>query len=376
MDQPGNARDVPAPSDSAEALGAEPRNPPRRHDQTYKLLFAQPEAAQSLIRDVLARCWSDELDMETLERFPTEHVDAALRRSLSDMAWRVWFKGGARSVVFLVEFQSSSDENMAWRMWQYVAEALKYLKANPKVLDRDEFLPLVGPYEVYTGPGRSTAERSVRELFKLPAVPPKLRGEIAGFPSCDYVGVDVQRMHGAGLLARDTVAGWVGALEREPLASLPRVHASLAAHLGGSAHVGFRDALAKWTGERLRAVGMPSEVRDQIEERIVNPRERPEMAQTWQEWIDVKSAEAVAEALAKGEAKGLAKGLARSDARQRRLVVRLATRRFGAETGERLAELVESMGAGELACVGDLVVDCGTGDELLARASNGVSIGH
>ena len=193
-----------------------------------------------------------------------------------------------------------------------------------------------------------------------------MRGQIAGFPWCEYVGVDVQRMQGAGLLARDTVAEWVGALEREPLASLPRVHASLAARLDGSAHWGFRDALAKWTGERLRAVGVPSEVREQIEERIVNPRERPEMAQTWQEWIDDKSAEAVAEALAKG--------LARGDARQRRLVVRLATRRFGAETGERLAELVEPMGAGGLARVGDLVVDCRTGDELLARASNGVSI--
>ena len=108
------------------------------------------------------------MDLETLERFPTEHVDAELRRSVGDMAWRVWFKGRSRSVVFLVEFQSSSDGNMAFRMRQYVTEALKYLKADPKVLDHDGFVPLVGPYEVYTGPGRSTAERSVRELFKLP----------------------------------------------------------------------------------------------------------------------------------------------------------------------------------------------------------------
>ena len=179
-------------------------------------------------------------------------------------------------------------------------------------------------------------------------------------------------MHGAGLLARDTVVEWVGALEREPLESLLRVQASLAAQLDGSAHVGFRDALAKWTGERLRALGVPREVQEQIEERIISPKERPEMAQTWQEWIDVKSAEAVAEA----RTEALAEGLAEGDARQRRLVVRLVTRRFGAETGERLAELVESMGAEELARVGDLVVDCGTGDELLSRASNGVSTRH
>ena len=81
----------------------------------------------------------------------------------------------------------------------------------------------------------------MRELVKLPEVPPKARGEIMGFPSCNYVGVDLQRMHGAGLLVPDTVAEWVGALEREPL-------------------------------ESLRAVGVPREVREQIEERIVNPR--------------------------------------------------------------------------------------------------------
>ena len=83
--------------------------------------------------------------------------------------------------------------------------------------------------------------------------------------------------------------------------------------------------------------------------------------------------EALAEGLAKGEAKGLARGEAKARAQ---LVVQLVTRRFGAETGERLAELVESMGAEELVRVGNLVVDCGTGDELLARASNGVSTRH
>ena len=337
MDQPRNAHnDASAASDSSDAPVADSRGP-RRHDQTYKLLFAQPEAARSLVRDVLARDWSDELDLETLTRLPTEHVDAGLRRSM------------------------------------YATEALKFLMADSRRLDAGEVLPLLVVHEVYTGPGRSTAKRSVRELFELPAVPPGARGKIGSLPSHDYAGVDLQWMHGAGLLARDTVVEWVGALEREPLESLLRVQASLAAELGGSAHVGFRDALAKWTGERLRALGVPREVQEQIEERIISPKERPEMAQTWQEWIDVKSAEAVAEALAKGEAKGLADGKAKARAQ---LVVRQVTRRFGAETGERLAELVESMGAEELARVGDLVVDCGTGDELLSRASNGVSARH
>ena len=76
------------------------------------------------------------------------------------------------------------------------------------------------------------------------------------------------------------------------------------------------------------------------------------MAQTWQEWLDVNSAQA-----------------------QTQLLVRLASRRFGTETGRRLAELVEPMGAEELVRVGDAVVDCRTGDELLERVSNGTGAG-
>ena len=110
-------------------------------------------------------------------------------------------------------------------------------------------------------------------------------------------------------------------------------------------------------GRAAAVLGATPEKREHIREAILNPRERPEMAQTFQEW------EGAAEA--RGEARG--------DARQRRLVVRLASRRFGTGTGERLAELVEPMGAAELVHVGDAVVDSGTGEELLERASNGVS---
>ena len=350
-----------APADVAEPGAAASRDEPRRHDQTYKLLFSQPLAARSLIEDVLARDWSDELDLDTLERFPTEHVDAGLHRSMSDMAWRVWFKGRKRSVVFLVEFQSSVDPSMAMRMLQYATAAAKFLHENPGLLDAGGFMPLLAAYELYTGPGRSTAKRSMAELCKLPEVPPAVQGKIASFPSYTYPGVDLQRLHGEGLLAEGTVVEWLGAVERDLIAHLPRLQPGMAARLGDPEHQALREALAAWTDERLRVLGATPEKREHIREAILNPRERPEMAQTFQEWE--------AEAREKGRAE------ARAEARvdQRHLVVRLASRRFGAVTGERLAELVEPMGPEELVHVGDAVVDSGTGEELLERASNGVS---
>ena len=56
------------------------------------------------------------------------------------------------------------------------------------------------------------------------------------------------------------------------------------------------------------------------------------------------------------------------------LVVRLASRKFGAKTGKRLEELVGSLDPEQLVRVGDAVVDCNTGDDLLAEAVNGASV--
>ena len=72
------------------------------------------------------------------------------------------------------------------------------------------------------------------------------------------------------------------------------------------------------------------------------------------------------------EQRGWERGRAEGRAEQgRSMVLRLASRRFGAETVQRLEGLVEGMGAKELARVGDAVVDCDTGDELLETAENG-----
>ena len=51
------------------------------------------------------------------------------------------------------------------------------------------------------------------------------------------------------------------------------------------------------------------------------------------------------------------------------MVLRQASRKFGAETAKRL----EGLGPEQLVQVGDAVVECDTGDELLIEAANGTS---
>ena len=74
------------------------------------------------------------------------------------------------------------------------------------------------------------------------------------------------------------------------------------------------------------------------------------------------------ELVAQGIEEGQARGVERGRADERALLCRQAARRFGAETAQRLSGLLEGLrAAAELAAVGDWIVDCETGADLLAR---------
>jgi len=75
--------------------------------------------------------------------------------------------------------------------------------------------------------------------------------------------------------------------------------------------------------------------------------------------------------LQRTRAAGRAEGRAEGHAEQRALLCRLAARRFDAETAEGLAELLADVDDPvDLADVGDWIIDCATGDELLGRCSS------
>ena len=66
---------------------------------------------------------------------------------------------------------------------------------------------------------------------------------------------------------------------------------------------------------------------------------------------------------------GLGRGLMEGRAT---LVCRLASQKFGARTAERLAGLLNNISDPEaIARIGDRIIECETGEELLARAREG-----
>ena len=75
---------------------------------------------------------------------------------------------------------------------------------------------------------------------------------------------------------------------------------------------------------------------------------------------------------AEGRADGLEQGIAQGLAAERELLCRLAARKFGTGTADRLADLLAPVGeTRHLAEVGDWIIDSATGGDLLARFGNG-----
>ena len=71
-----------------------------------------------------------------------------------------------------------------------------------------------------------------------------------------------------------------------------------------------------------------------------------------------------------GREEGIRQGREAGLARERSLLRRQAARRFGADTAEALGRLLEEMDdANRLAEIGEMIVDCGTGGELLGCAN-------
>ena len=75
-----------------------------------------------------------------------------------------------------------------------------------------------------------------------------------------------------------------------------------------------------------------------------------------QEWHD--------SAIAQGVQQGMRQGVHQG---QKDLLRRQAERRFDAETAQRLSALLEGADADRLIDVGDWIVECASGDELLGR---------
>ena len=323
-------------------------------DKTAKALFGdQRVAAEFLAAHVLGKVVPAELaeriDLAALSKTQTEYVDPKSRTVRhADLVWRAQLRDSWLYVVFLFEAQSTPEPRMAARILLETALVYDDLVARDPDVRKQGKLPPVLPIVVYTGDEPWRGPTCMEDL---------LAGEAQAFLpyALGHKFVLVEEAQEAQALeTMDTL--WEAALRLRYMRGVAEFSEALAKARELMPEPGpVSRALATWVRSALIDDGAK-------EEDMENVREladlEPVVHSFW-------GAERLA-ARREGREEGRAEGREREQA----TLLRQARRKFGAETADRLASLLagvsDSERVGEIA---DLIIDCASGDDLLAQAA-------
>ena len=364
-------------------------------DPTYKTIFAHPFMVEELMRWLVAdlhgaRALVDVLDLSRMERVHEQSVGTgagALHRRANDMVWRVPFRerggddAGARwpYLVVMLEFQSEVDFLMALRMRHYVDRFHLERGRGRRFRAGDRLAPVL-PIVLYTGVSRWTAARRVVELV-MPGAS-GAGGDEAGLATGagallageGYLLLDTLRV-GVEDLRDDNAAALLAGLENPSPERIARQLAALCRRLGAPERAALREVMLRWAQHvAKRRIGLDLEAGDMADIDMMHDSEEVEayFAARARAWQDEYRAEGRAEGIERGIEQGLERGLAA----ERDLLCRQAARKFGTGAAERLAGVLARVGdTRRLAEVGDWIIDCATGEDLMARFGNGAGSG-
>ena len=316
----------------------------RPYDAAYKLLFSFPEMVRDLLAGFVSDEWVAELDLSTLERWPASQVGDTLRERHQDRVWRVRYRDRWLYVLVLLEFQSTVDRTMAVRVLAYTALLYQdLLRTSP------DPLPPVLPIVLHHGPGRWTATVDVAGLaapcgaFLAPYQPAQryFLLDVGGY-------TDTPLPHG-----RNLVAALIRLERNRGRADVDAVLGALDEWLSESGNEGLRRAVGEWM-RQVYAPGRPAGAAQPVDENRTEAQAM--LRERVKEWMEEERSE------------GRAEGRSEGRARQVELMRRMAARKFGSATADRLVERLNRMHDPErMVEIGEWLIECESGEALFER---------
>ena len=335
----------------------------RRHDQSYKLLFSLPLAIEQLIRGYIGDDLADDLDFERMESLATERTIPGLTRSQADLLWKIHFRGSPRFLLLPIEFQSAVDRYMSVRTLYYVAityHGIVHSRERRRKLAPDGRLPPVLAVTIYNGRVPWTAPDDVFDLVE------PVKGWLAGRQvRLRHQALDLRTL-AREPLPESNVVSWIASMELDSSAdNVSHVVREVLARYPGPEHARLREAFREWILGGAESWVLAKETLDQVnslkEAGMVYAGIEELKEQAHLEGLGQGRREGRAEGHIEGHAEGRAEGYAT-------LVYRQARLKFGADTADRLRRILEHMTDPErIARIGDRIIECETGAELLAR---------
>ncbi len=318
------------------------------HDPAYRLLFSRPRMVRDLLDGFAARGWSGALDFESLAPLPASFVGRELQQRHGDLIWHVRFCDDRwLYLVLLLEFQSTVEQAMAVRILEYSALLYRRLVAHG-VLREHGSLPPVLPVVLYNGRRRWTAPVEVTNLLAAGSE------ALAPYqPSQRYYVLDVARAADADLPAGNLVSALIGLEKTRDAAGLREALKVLFDLLRRQKDDALTQAFVTWLHQGLRHAGrLPADGEDGEDPLAQLRGTQTMLEETVREWTR----------------EWLAQGIEQGRREERALLCRQAARKFDAGAAEGLAAALAGVTDPErLARVGDWIIECATGSELLAR---------
>ena len=342
-------------------------------DPIRKRLYAFPRMVADLLRSLFA---DEDLgaDYGTLERLPAEYVGNAFQQRRGDTAWRVRARsadhaGGWLHVLVMIEFQSSTDAAMALRVLEYTA--LLYGELLRAGSHRPGTLPPVLPIVLYNGDAPWRPAKEMRDLIAKPSA------VLAPYqPSQRHVVLDERRVTAEELKLHGLTLAMTQLEQSGSVADLAHVARRLTALLSAGERE-LRRAFADWLRVLERRLGsgkrtwQPTDdlsledMTVSLEERVAEwpkPYIRQGISLGREEGISLGREEGIS----LGREEGISLGREQGIEHERQMLRRLASVRFGAAIGDRLAAAIGAEADPQrLMDVAEAIVRCATGGELL-----------
>lgn len=333
------------------------------YDAAWKRFFRLPIMVEHLLQGFAPEI-ADLLDCATLRELSASWAGADAEQRHGDSVWRAQYRDrSGRSLVLLLEFQSTVDRDMAARVLRYQSMVFESLRRQ-RDLDADRQLRVFSVV-IHSGTARWTAPGGAARVTV------DADGEI--LHAQPYLLLDTRRGAPDDLPADNIVAA-VFQLDNAPSAdAAAECFRGLAENLSTAMGTTEQDtvlaALLDWLGVALpkmfpasgpAAVGT---LRDELRNREESMTRLARRAKEWEsEWLR--------EGMERGIEQGMERGIERGMEDQRALLCRQAERKFGREVAGTLARrLVVVTDSERLALVADWIIDCDTGPALLQRVA-------
>ena len=347
-----------------------------RQDPTFKDIFAYAFMVEELLRWFVAglpggRELVEALDFSRLLRVQeqsTSGPSARKRSYANDIVWRVPFRdpptGEAESgwlhLILMIEVQGTVDHLMALRVRNYVDNHHMELWRGKRFGDRDRLAPVL-PIVIYTGRTRWTAAQRVIDLV-TPSASRQAEPDLTSrtnelFTGDGYLTLDTLRV-AVNDLPRDNAAALLAGICNPTIERLAEDAARLRLLLDDPELRPLLEIVLLWAQRTAELMNFDLGADDMA---VVD---RLHEAGEWEDYIAARGRAYQQQYRAEGIEQGLAA--------ERALLRRQAARKFDSRTADRLADLLADIASTDgLASVGDMIIDCTTGEELIARLRDG-----